>query len=651
MKALRWLVLVAVMSSGNAIGFSAEKLDRGMVALRTSETAVYLGWRLLADDPAGRVFNVYRSTAGGETVKLNDTPMMAGTNFVDATAKLDQSNAWWITGVALPRGAAPREGEIMGRVELAANAPVRPYLSVELKDETTTFQKVTFADLDGDGKLDTIIKQPSAGLDPGSPTPSPDTYKLEAYRHDGTFLWRKDLGWNMNMGIWWTPFVVWDFDGDGKAEVALKSAPFAGTREESLAEKSGPARGFVVTGPEYCSILDGMTGEEVTRVDWVARGDPMDWGDNRGNRVNRNQIGLAMLGGPNASLLVCRGTYTRMVVDAYDFKDRQLTKRWRWDGDQETPQIRSQGSHTLKAADVDGDGRDTIFLGSVALRPDGKVRWNLGYGHPDVMYLTDVIPTRPGLEIGFGYEVPMTKNGICLVDAKSGEVIWGHPYKTTHIHDQGMFGDFIADKPGIEFYGAEQDGTGKWVYSAATGELITEEDLGGLSPRALWWGDTSTKAYIPGRSFGGGRGGRGGSGGRGDGGRGDGAGGSGAASGAVAGAASASASASTVSPAVSAQGGRGSGGGFGFGGPSAIMRYGTGKIGEFEGRLVAIADVIGDWREEIVVSLPGELRIYTTTIPTSRRRPALMQDPVYRKDVALQAMGYFYPAQVSYHFR
>ncbi len=632
MKALRWLVLVAVMSSGNVIGFSAEKLDRGMVALRTSDSSVYLGWRLLSDDPAGRVFNVYRSTAGGEAIKLNDAPMMAGTNFVDTTAKLDQPNAWWITGVALPRNQAPREGDRLGQVELPANAPVRPYLSIKLKDETTTFQKVTFADLDGDGKLDTIIKQPSAGLDPGTPAPSPDTYKIEAYRHDGTFLWRKDLGWNMNMGIWWTPFVVWDFDGDGKAEIALKTAPYAATRDASLAEKDGGARGFVVKGDEYCSIWDGMTGEEITRVDWVARGNQMDWGDDRGNRVNRNQIGLAYLDGQNASVLVCRGTYTRMVVDAYDFKDRKLTKRWRWDGDQEAPQIRSQGSHTLKVADVDGDGRDTIFLGSVALRPDGKVRWNLGYGHPDVMYLTDVIPARPGLELGLGYEVPMAKNGICLVDAKTGELIWGHPYKTTHIHDQGMFGDFIAEKPGIEFYGAEQDGTGKWVYSAATGELITEEDLGGLSPRALWWGDTSTKAYIPGRNFGGGRGGRGG-GGRGDGGRGGNP---------------ADAAALGTASAGLAQSGRG---GPGFGGPSAILRYGAGKIGEFEGRLVAIADVIGDWREEIIVSVPGELRVYTTTIPTARRRPALMQDPLYRKDVALQAMGYFYPAQLSYHFR
>lgn len=613
-------------------GAAAETLDRGMLALRTSDTTVYLGWRILDSDPAGRVFNVYRSTAGGEPVKLNEAPL-PGANFVDATAPLNRDNAWWITGVALPRGRAPQEGERLGRVELAAGAPVRSYLSIKLQGENTTFQKVAIADLNGDGRYDFIIKQPSAGLDPGTPGFSPDTYKLEAYLHDGTFLWRHDLGWNMNLGIWWTPFVVWDFDGDGKAEVALKSAPPAASRAESLAEKDGPARGFVIKGAEYCSILDGMTGREITRVDWVERGDPRDWGDDRGNRVNRNQIGLAYLDGKTPSLLVCRGTYTRMVVDAYNLREGRLTKVWRWDGDQESPPVRGQGSHTMKVADVDGDGRDEVLLGSVTLDDNGKVLWNLGLGHPDVMYLTDVIPARPGLELALGYEVPLARHGICLVDARTGELIWGHPYKTTHIHDQGMFGDFVPTVPGIEFYAAEQDGTGKWLYSAATGELIDEVDLGGLSPRALWWADTPVKAYLPGRTFTRGASGAGA------------ARGSGMAAPAIAGG-------GEGSRGVREAGGAGGTGGFlGAPGPSAIMMYGKGKIGEFEGRLVAIADVIGDWREEIIVSLPGELRIYSTTIPTARRRPALMQDPLYRKDVALQAMGYFYPPQVSYSFR
>lgn len=610
---------------------AVENLDRGMVAIRTGDTSVYLGWRLLASDPATRVFNVYRSTNGGAPVKLNDTPMADGTNFVDPTAPLNQANAWWIRAVALPRGGAPEEGEIVGRVELPANSPTQSYISIKLHDANTTFQKISFADLNGDGKLDYIIKQPNAGLDPGTTGFSPDTYKIEAYLNDGTFLWSKDLGWNMNLGIWWTPFIVWDFDGDGKAEVAIKTAPYAATREESLSEKDGPARGFVVKGDEYCSILDGMTGKEITKVNWVERGDQRDWGDDEGNRVNRNQIGLAYLDGKTASLLVARGTYTRMVVDAYNLVNGKLVKLWRWDGDKEKPQIRGQGSHTMVVGDVDGDGRDEIILGSVALDHNGKTLWNLGLGHPDVMYMADLIPARPGLEIAYGYEDAQHQNGICVVDARTGQIIWGHPYKTTHIHDQGMIGDFLPNNPGMEFYSAELDGTGKWVYSAATGELVSEEDLGGLSPRAIWWDATVTKAYLPGRYFGA-------AGSRGNGGVG--------AVGAAARAKAAAAFGETPAPRPP-----GGGGGNGYTTFSPILKYGTGKIGEFQGRLIATADIIGDWREEIIVTLPGEIRIYTTTIPTTLRRPAPIQDPLYRKDVALQTMGYFYPPQLSYHFR
>ncbi|MGK0238266.1 MAG: rhamnogalacturonan endolyase [Candidatus Pelagisphaera sp.] len=582
------LVLLAIPQHS----WSFEKLDRGMIAIPTEDNAVYLGWRLLQGDPAGLVFNLYRSADGEKAVKLNDQPIREGTNFVDTTANLDKANTYWIKSVSLPRGFPPREIEELARVELKAHSTAKPYLSLPLQGDYG-FQRVGIADLNGDGKFDYVIKQPERGLDPGSARPSPDTYKIEAYLHDGTFLWKKDLGWNMNMGIWWTPMIVYDFDGDGKAEVALKTAPYADSYEASLAEKDGPAKGFVISGPEQCSILDGMTGKQITQVDWVERGDPKAWGDDRGNRVNRNQIGIASLDGEHASLLVCRGTYTRMVVDAYDLIDGKLVKRWRWDGDESNPPIRGQGSHGMHAADLDGDGKQEIILGSVALDDDGTTLWNVNMGHNDVGYLADVIPARPGLEIALGYETRQAKNGICLVDARTGEIIWGHPYKTTHIHDQGMFGDFVPDNPGMEFYSAEQDRTGYWLYDAATGELISDENIGGLSPHAVYWSEKTTKAFIPEISY------------------------------------------------------RDRTGTH----TNQILEYGGAQIGSIQGTIVAIADVVGDWREELIVSYKGELRIYTTTIPTTRRRVCLMEDPLYRNDAAQQSMGYFYPPQLSYHFR
>src|SRR5687768_14154105 len=130
----------------------------------------------------------------------------------------------------------------------------------------------------------------------------------------------------MNMGVWWTPQIAADLDGDGKAEVALKMAPYAATREEATISDLG----FGIEGPEYVVVLNGMTGKEIARADWVERGDPARWGDTRGNRVNRNQIGRAKLDAKQTSLLVARGTYTYMYLDAWNLVDGKLVKVWRW---------------------------------------------------------------------------------------------------------------------------------------------------------------------------------------------------------------------------------------------------------------------------------------------------------------------------------
>jgi rhamnogalacturonan endolyase len=138
--------------------------------------------------------------------------------------------------------------------------------------------------------------------------------------------------------------------------------------------------------------------------------------------VNRNLIGLAYLDGSRPSLLVMRGTYTRMRIDAYNYRDGKLDKVWSWDGDAENPRIRSQGAHTSLVFDVDGDGRDEMILGSVCLDDSGKCLWNMEMGHPDWLYLADVDPARAGLELAYGFETRQEKNGICLVDPRTGKI-------------------------------------------------------------------------------------------------------------------------------------------------------------------------------------------------------------------------------------
>ena len=155
-----------------------------------------------------------------------------------------------------------REGPGSEGATVVPTAEGRAYLSIKL-DGTHTFQKVGIADLDGDGLLDFVIKQPNTNVDPYEKywKRSTNTYKLEAYRSDGTFLWRYDLGWAIECGIWYSPYVVFDFDGDGRAEVAVK------TGEGDPRDPDGR----VTSGPEYLSILDGRTGKERTRVEWPSR--------------------------------------------------------------------------------------------------------------------------------------------------------------------------------------------------------------------------------------------------------------------------------------------------------------------------------------------------------------------------------------------
>lgn len=570
-------LLMAMLGTGGPR--AEERFNRGLVVVANDAGQAYLGWRLLKDDGPGVGFNVYRQTAGGAPVRVNQQPLTTSTNLVDTAAPIDQENTWFVRAVADGREQAPSE-----RASLPANPPASRVRIIKLQGDYL-FNRVGICDLDGDGVFDYVIKQPGAGhgLDPGTIRPSQDTFKLEAYNgRSGAFMWRYDLGWNLNMGVWWTPFITGDFDGDGKAEVALKMAPYAATRADATIADGG----FVLDGPEYLTVLDGMTGREIARTDWVERGDPARWGDARGNRVNRNQIGVARLDGKRLSILVARGTYTLMYVDAWNLVDGKLVKAWRWFGDESAPTVRGQGAHGMHVFDFDGDGKEEVALGSVVVDDNGRTLWSNGLGHPDVFYVADIMPDRPGLEIAYGYEDRQPVNGIQVADARTGEMIWGHPAPTAHIHDWGMLADIDAANPGYEFYAAEQQRSlGQFLYSARDGKLLSRDFMGSITLNPVYWLDGPQKLYNI-FSY-----------------RGD---------------------------------------------TTALHRYGTpAPVDTLEGRIVAIADVLGDWREELILTKSGELRIATTTVPATSRHVTLMQDPLYRNDVAHASMGYFYPPNTS----
>ncbi len=547
-----------------------ERLDRGVVARPMEGGAVYVGWRLLDDDSDGVAFNVFRRTGRAPAVRLSAHPVMRTTDFVDRDPPAGE-HAYFVRVVRGRRAGAPsREARVV------AGGEPKPYVSIKL-DGDHTFQKAGIADLDGDGRYDFVIKQPKSNIDPYEKywRRSLDTYKLEAYRHDGEFLWRRDLGWAIERGIWYSPYIVRDLDGDGRAEVAVK------TGEGDPRD----ADGRVKSGPEWLSILDGLTGETRARVPWPSR-EGFGSGLRGYNYASRNQLGVAYLDGKTPCVIVERGTYNVIKLVAYEFHGKRLRELWRWSNDDRgVPRSYwGQGAHRMHAVDVDGDGRDEVIIGSAAIDDNGSELWSTGLGHPDHFYLGDIDPARPGLEIYYGIESRQrSRNGMCLVEAMTGKIIWGHEGPTRHVHGQGLASDIDPRHPGAECYGADTDERKKLAWAklySAKGEVVSEDSRWGFAPRAAYWDADLQREVLSG---------------------------------------------------------------------GKLTDYGKDEpLVRVEGHVAAIADVIGDWREEILTSVAGELRIYTTTVPAADRRPCLMRDRAYRADVTMAANGYFQVPMTSY---
>lgn len=558
-----------------------ENLDRGLVAAKTTDgKRVHLSWRLLKTDAQDVKFNVYRSV-DGKSKKLNSKPIATTTDFVDTTPAQSES-FYWIEEISSKQKSVSEKINVNFSAMEALN-----YKTIKLKGEVRA-GKVAVADLNGDGIYDYIIRHPHSNVDPGMPGDTTGiTYKIEAYLSDGTYLWTYDLGTSIEPGVWYSPFIAYDFDGDGKAEVAIKTGGDDYLRNE---------KGRVYGGSEYLTILNGMTGKIIASVDWPERN------DRYGNliRQNRNQMGMAFLDGKTPCILAARGTYKLMVLDAWQLNNGRLEKLWRWDGDEENPVVRSQGSHNMVCGDVDGDGRDEILLGSCMIDDDGTLLWSTGQGHPDKVYLTDIDPTRPGLEV-FEVLEPWHENGygVCMVDAKTGVRIWGIGHKTFHVGD-GMVADIDPAHPGLECFASEDRKGGsedKYLLTAHGEKIGMNEDVPPCR-NWVWWDSKKIRQTI-----------------------------------------------------LSDFSRRERNSSEPFRGRSQSISYWKGdKLADgIRGDIVMIADLFGDWREEIVTALPGELRIYYTNYPSVDKRVTLMQDPIYRSYVLQRSQGYPQSPVPSYY--
>ncbi|MEI6948654.1 T9SS type A sorting domain-containing protein [Paraflavisolibacter sp. H34] len=574
-----------------------EYLNRGVVAVRSAADKVFVSWRLLGTDPSGIAFNLYR-----DGVKLNAAPLATSTNYVDTTAT---------NGTYTVR-------PVLGGVEGAPSAPVsiwgQQYLSIPLQVPAggTTPDGVAYTysandcsvgDVDGDGAYEIFVKwDPSNSKDNSQSGYTGNVY-IDCYKMNGAHLWRIDLGRNIRAGAHYTQFMVYDLDGDGKAEMACKTAD--GTVDGNGLAIGNPAAdyrnssGYILSGPEYLTVFNGQTGAAMATTAYLpARGSVASWGDSYGNRVDRFVAAVAYLDGQRPSLVFGRGYYTRMVRAAWDWRNGQLTNRWVFDSNEPgNGAYAGQGNHQMSIADVDGDGKDEVFNGSSAINDNGRRFWANAKGHGDALHLSDLDPERPGLELWSCHEEEdnYAPYGLRLKDARTGETIFG--VTTTGDIGRAMAADIDPRYPGAEMWGSSGG-----LFSSKGQQISTSRPT---INAGIWWdGDLSRELLDAGYN------------------------------------------ATSNSSTVRLEKWNGA--------TNSLQRLLTPSLPEngsaqtnntTKANAGLTADLLGDWREEMILrsSDNTQLLVFTTTIPTEHRIYTLMHDPQYRTAIAWQNSAYNQP--------
>ncbi len=568
-----------------------EKLNRGLIAVRTNINQVYIGWRLLGNDPANTGFNLYR-----DNVLLNSSPITVSTNYLDVSS---------VNGTYTLKTVV--NGVEQNNSESISSILPQSYLSIPLiappagvtpanEAYTYTANDASVGDVDGDGEYEIILKWDPTNAKDNSQSGYTGNVYLDAYKLNGTRLWRIDLGRNIRAGAHYTQFMVYDLDGDGKAEVACKTAD--GTIDgvgAVIGNASADYRttaGYILSGPEFFTVFNGLTGAAMATQNYLpARGTVSSWGDTYGNRVDRFIAAVAYLDGERPSLVMGRGYYTRLVRVAWDWRNGQLTHRWTFDSN--TPgngAYAGQGNHQMSIGDVDGDGKDEIFNGSSAINDNGNGLWANAMGHGDALHMTDIDPDRPGKELWMPYEDPANNGmiGAALIDAKTGEKIFTVPLSTVADVGRAMSADIDPRYKGNEVWAARGD-----LYSAKGVVISTSKPSMNFG---IWWDADSTRELLDG---------------------------------------------TTISK-----------WNYLTNNSSAIMSAtGTSSNNSTKSTPALSADIFGDWREELILrtSDNSSLRIYTTTAVASSRIYTLMHDPQYRTAIAWQNGAYNQPPHPGFY--
>ncbi|MDR1120800.1 MAG: hypothetical protein LBM08_07760, partial [Dysgonamonadaceae bacterium] len=440
MKHLFYLLLFICLIPNVYSQRRMENLDRGLVAAKVTN-GVYINWRIPAQEWRNVNYNLYR-----DQVKLNTTPITGASNYVDASGTLTSKYkiAAVIDGVEQP--ACP---EVAVQPNPYFEITLEPIPKIDGVPDTYyndyRTNDITTADLDGDGAYDFIVKRMNEGYDSANPFENKYYTLFDAYKSDGTFMWRIDVGPNLFHNVEIT-VIAYDFDGDGKAEVVMRTSEGTVDGLGNIIPDLGNAQGantpdgktnyrdrlqnngqwFEYEGPEYLSLFDGETGEMLDRIDHIARQPVSQWGTSgtqAGGLAHRSTkffYGAPYLDGLHPSLLITRGIYYRTKMATYDIIDRKFAKRW--DFDSGTGAYCGQGNHNYSIADVDNDGRDEIVYGSMTIDDDGQGLYSTGLGHGDAIHAGDFDPYRKGLEV-FACLEESPYYGTTLRAAEDGKIL------------------------------------------------------------------------------------------------------------------------------------------------------------------------------------------------------------------------------------
>ena len=591
---------------------------------------VLVTWRMLPGDDAETAFDLYRTIGTGQEKRIASGVKKA-TCFQDATASKTADNTYRLTYAGSDETLSTFT---LTRAQVSA---AQPYISIPLRDTKDVYadtkkivytaNDVSIGDLDGDGEFEIVVKRLQSVKDASGNIVSDGSgasysqqdclYAViwDAYKLDGTFLWRIKGGPGIILGNS-SAFAIADFDGDGCAEMAIRTCEgtvFGDGQEipdtngdgkidyRTWGNLNSSSPGWVdhynSAGPEFISIIDGKTGRELARDNFIDRATSSSWGDNYWKRASSFRVGVGCFDETGLpSVIFGRGVYARSVIEAWDWRDGQLTRRWRFDttdggrgkDGKRHSTYAAQGNHSLNVADLDGDGLDEVMYGSMAVDDDGIGLWNTGLGHGDANHVGKFLPEREGLQMFHCLETGKTM--VALHDARDGKVIWKKDASSDNDMGRCLVGDFLPQYPGCEFFYYQ----GNYIQQDGTETSINTKGQKGGCGMAIWFDGSLSRQLIEDNII--------------------------------------------HSPAN--------------GRTFTMYRYNETFINGTKSNPSWYGDLVGDWREEVILpdqSRVQDLKIFSTWYPTTHKFPWLMADHTYWLSALNENIGYNQPTNLGYY--